>query len=574
LASYIPDVVDGVVRGFFVLVADISERKRFELALRESEAKFSGIISIAADAIISVDESQRITIFNEGAERIFGYAKAEVMGAPLDHLLPARLREQHQRRVELFLAGEAGARQMGERDATIIGVRKNGEEFPAEAGISKLEINGKRLLTVALRDITERKRAETERDLLAEAGTVLAASLNYKQTLKAIAELVVSRVADLCAVDIVEEHEPVRLTITPRDPRMIPICEKLATLPVSRRHMLSWKAVETKRPQLLSDIKPEQLQAIAQSPEHLELIQALGPRSVVIVPMFSAGRMFGSLVLASTTPGRFQERDVAFAAELAHRAGLAIENARLYEAEQRATRARDEMLAVVAHDIRNPLAAVRLAATAVGQQLARDGSARGDASVQIILRSVDRATRLIQDLLDTSRMEAGTLSVDRSALAPNQILVEVAEAQQPLASSASLKLRLDASPQLPQIWADRARLLQVMENLVGNAIKFTPEGGCVTIGAATRAGEVLFWVADTGEGIPAEDLPRVFDRFWSGKRAERHGAGLGLAICKGIVEAHAGRIWVESLPGCGTTFYFTVPSAPPLADRRGEALSG
>ena len=209
------------MRGFFVHVTDISVRKRFELALRESEAKFSGIISISADAIISVDEDQRITIFNDGAERIFGYTKAEVVGAPLDLLLPARLRDQHRRHVEGFSAGQTTARQMGERNATIVGLRKSGEEFPAEAAISKLEVGGKRLLTVALRDITERKRIEMEQEVLAEAGAVLASSLNYKQTLKAIAQLVVSRVADLCAVDIVEGGEPVRLTVTPADPAKV-----------------------------------------------------------------------------------------------------------------------------------------------------------------------------------------------------------------------------------------------------------------------------------------------------------------------------------------------------------------
>ena len=377
---------------------------------------------------------------------------------------------------------------MGERNVTILGVRKTGEEFPAEAAISKLEVGGKPLLTVALRDITERKRIEAEQDVLAEAGAVLASSLNYKQTLKAIAQLVVSRVADLCAIDIIEGDEPVRLTITPRDPAKLPICERLATLPLSRRHMLTWRAIETKTPQLLSDITPERLQEIAQSPEHLALIQAVAPRSAVIVPMFSAGNIFGALVLGSTTPGRFQERDLAFAMELAHRAGLAIENARLYEASQNATRARDNLLAVVAHDIRNPLSAVRLAATAVAHHLADDGPAKARPSVDLIVRSVDRANRLIEDLLDTSRIEAGALSVDGTALATREVLVDVVEVEQPLASAASLELRLDTGGELPPIWGDRARLLQVFENLVGNAIKFTPQGGRITIGARAEPG--------------------------------------------------------------------------------------
>lgn len=573
LANYAPDVVDGVVRGFFVHVADVSERRRVELALRESEAKFSGIVSIAADAIITIDEDQRITIFNDGAERIFGYARGEILGAPLDLLLPARWRAQHRGHVGGFSAGQSTARQMGERNATIVGIRKSGQEFPAEAAISKLDVGGRRLLTVVLRDVTDRKRVEMEREVFAEAGAVLASSLNYKETLRAIAQLVVSRVADLCVIDILEGGEPVRLTVTPADPAKVSACERLAALPLeARRQLTSW-ATQTKRTQLLSDITPEQWEAVAQSPEHLQLIREIAPRSAIVVPMVSSTGVFGALALASTTPGRFGERDLDFATELARRAALAIENARLFEAEQRAIRARDAVLAIVAHDVRNPLASISFAASTLGHQLGPQASPTNVKSVELILRSVSRANHLIQDLLDTTRIEAGALPIDRAALASGQVLLDAAEAEHALASAASLELRIEAERDLPTIWADRERLLQVFENLVGNALKFTPPGGRITIGVASRRGEVLFSVADTGAGISAENLPHVFDRFWRAEQATRQGAGLGLPICKGIVEAHGGRIWVESVPGRGTTFSFTIPIAPSLEERPGDAAS-
>src|SRR5579883_3467203 len=162
LAHYIPDTVEGVVRGFFVLVTDISGIKRAERALKESEARFSGIISISADAIISVDEEQRVQVFNEGAERIFGWTHGEIVGQPLDVLLPARLRNAHRQHLRDFAASDVRARQMARERPEIIGLRKNGEEFPAEATISRLRIGDKTLLTAALRDITERKRAEDQ----------------------------------------------------------------------------------------------------------------------------------------------------------------------------------------------------------------------------------------------------------------------------------------------------------------------------------------------------------------------------------------------------------------------------
>ena len=229
------------------------------------------------------------------------------------------------------------------------------------------------------------------------------------------------------------------------------------------------------------------------------------------------------------------------------------------------------MLAIVAHDVRNPLASISFAASTIKHQLGPHTSATNAKSIELILRSVNRANHLIQDLLDTTRIEAGALSVERGALAPGQVLVDAVEAEQALASAASVELRLEAERDLPSIWADRARLLQVFENLVGNALKFTPQGGRITLGAVSRGGEVLFSVADTGAGVSPENLPHVFDRFWRAERAARQGAGLGLPICKGIVEAHGGRIWGQSLPGRGATFYFTIPIAPSLGDRPGDA---
>jgi signal transduction histidine kinase len=170
--------------------------------------------------------------------------------------------------------------------------------------------------------------------------------------------------------------------------------------------------------------------------------------------------------------------------------------------------------------------------------------------------------RLIRDLLDVSRIEAGTLGIDRSPLSVRELVGEIVDAQQSLAASAGLELRVELEPELPAVAGDRHRLQQVLENLVGNALKFTPTGGNITLGAARRGSEVLFWVADTGCGIGEDALPHVFDRFWQVKRASRAGAGLGLAISRGIVEAHGGRIWVESTPGRGTIFFFTIPEGP------------
>jgi signal transduction histidine kinase len=181
-------------------------------------------------------------------------------------------------------------------------------------------------------------------------------------------------------------------------------------------------------------------------------------------------------------------------------------------------------------------------------------------SLEQIQRAAMRMNRLIEDLLDVTRLEAGPLTVEPRTISAWQVAADAAAAQRVLASASAVELRLEVPPDLPDVRGDRDRLLQVFENLIGNAIKFTPKGGCITIGAARQDASVRFWIRDTGPGIPAGDQPHLFDRFWQARSA-RGGAGLGLPIVKGIIEAHGGRVWVESARGQGSTFVFTVPTA-------------
>ncbi|MBK9266475.1 MAG: HAMP domain-containing histidine kinase [Polyangiaceae bacterium] len=220
------------------------------------------------------------------------------------------------------------------------------------------------------------------------------------------------------------------------------------------------------------------------------------------------------------------------------------------------------MMGIVAHDLRNLLGSVLTCTSRIRRHLPESNDLIGN-PVGVIEAAVARMNRLIQDLLDVARMEAGRFSIERAGVSTAHLLFECVDSQKPLASEASLDLVLEAAPGLPRIWADRDRLLQVFENLIGNALKFTEPGGRITVGAEPRKGEVLFWVADTGAGIPADDLPHVFDRFWQTRKPNRRGAGLGLAVVKGIVEAHGGRITADSAPERGSKFTFTIPIVTP-----------
>jgi PAS domain S-box-containing protein len=564
---------EGAPIHFIAQIEDITERKYLENELRMAEAISSGILSISADAIVSIDEEQRISRFNEGAERIFGYPKAEALGAPLDILIPERFRAVHHQHVASFAAGGTRAYRILERSRSVLGLRQNGEEFPADAAISNITIDGKKVLTVVLRDITEQKQVEREQRFLAAVGPTLASSLDYEETLARIADLSVQHMADLSILIVVDEDETIRhRKVASRDPSKAWLCESLMQIPIDRRrpHLMG-SVLETARPVLMQLPSEEAIAVLAQSEEHHRLLRAAEIRSMLAVPLVARGRLVGAMAFVSSSSSRlYGASDMRLGEELAQRAALSIENARLYRAAQRATQARDDILAIVAHDLRNPLNTILMQAGLLRRR-GPEPDRRSRRPADTIERAATRMNRLIQDLLDVACMEAGSLSVEAARVSARQIIQDSYAVENSLATSASLLLRLELPPELPEIWADGDRILQVLENLIGNAVKFTEPGGTITVAATSRDDEVLFSVADTGSGIPADELPHLFDRFWQGRKARKLGAGLGLPIVKGIVEAHRGRIWVESTPGKGSTFFFTIPTARRAEVRRSEA---
>jgi signal transduction histidine kinase len=228
-----------------------------------------------------------------------------------------------------------------------------------------------------------------------------------------------------------------------------------------------------------------------------------------------------------------------------------------YEDLERAVSSRDAVLSVVAHDLRNPLSVITLAANILQKRFA-DSAARRP--IDRIIRGAQRADRLIRNLLEINAIETGRVSIQRQTVEPVDLILSALESQQGIAADASVIINTQLSPELPAIDADEERLLEVLENLIDNAVKFTPPGGLITVSAARREGELVIAVRDSGEGIVAEELLHVFDRFWQARKADRRGSGLGLTICKGIVEAHGGKIWAESTVGRGTTMFFSVPA--------------
>jgi len=275
------------------------------------------------------------------------------------------------------------------------------------------------------------------------------------------------------------------------------------------------------------------------------------------------GRTLGVIQLWGKKDGKFSEGDEAILTQLAQMCSVALENARLYKAAQDATRARDDLVAIVSHDLRNPIHTINLAASFLLEIApADDRRVTSRRQLDVIRRSANRANRLISDLLDVARIQAGGLAVEPVPGDAASLVQEAFEAAAPMAAGKKLTIEREVPENLPPVCSDRDRVLQVFGNLIGNAIKFTPEGGKITIRAESETLAVKFAVCDTGPGIPPEHLPHVFDRYWQAKSTAKLGTGLGLSIAKGIVEAHGGRIWVESQPGQGAVFLFTLPAAP------------
>jgi signal transduction histidine kinase/CheY-like chemotaxis protein len=244
-------------------------------------------------------------------------------------------------------------------------------------------------------------------------------------------------------------------------------------------------------------------------------------------------------------------------AGLVEQIGAVIAGRVLCDQLTQSIRARDEVLGIVAHDLRNPLNVITTASSMLHQRLS---DMRARRSVERILRAAQRAEHLIDDLLDVSAIESGHFSVEKRPFEVAAAVLAAIEMQQGLAAGSSVILASDLAPGLPSIQADGERILEVLENLVGNAIKFTPAGGTITIGARAHNAELVLWVKDTGPGIAPELIPHMFDRFWQAAKGDRRGAGLGLTICRAIVDAHGGRIWVESQLGAGSTVFFSLPA--------------
>ena len=563
-------------------VEDITERREAQSEASRSLSLLRATLESTADGILVVDLKGKILSFNqkladmwEIPPEIFGSGNDQTaINAALEKLLYPD--EFVAKVLELYRHPEEASYDVLEL--------KDGRTF--ERYSQPQRINDIPVGRVwSFRDVTARRQAERQAHelaqeqaaraeaenserraaLLAEASRVLSASFDYQTTLAALVRLAVPAFADYCALDIVEAEDRFeRIGEAHADPTKSQLLREVATFPRSAltAHHPLMRVMASGEPVLEREVSPAFIRLSFAEDGQRKIVEALGPRSLICVPIASSGKPLGALTLVTsdTSGRRFSIADLSLAADLARRAAVVVEHARLFHEAQQATRARDDVLAVVAHDLRNPLNTVSMAVSLMLESTPPE-MVQERRQVEIVRRAADRMNRMIQDLLDVKRMESGRLAIDAKPELPVGLINDTIDMLRPLASGSTIRLESNVDEGLPMVLADAARVQQVLSNLVGNAVKFTPRNGRVSITAERIDGEVRFGVIDTGPGIPAEQVPHIFGRFWQARPSDRRGIGLGLAIAKGIVEAHNGKIWVESHVGLGSTFYFTLPTA-------------
>lgn len=385
---------------------------------------------------------------------------------------------------------------------------------------------------------------------LAAAGQELAASLDLQQTIARLARIVVSNLAEVCVVDMKQPDGALqRAAVAHRKP--------------NGEATLSKKSGQTLDPvpdAIAEVMKQHEPRLIGTASSIASYFGSESQHPMLVVPLVSRGETLGVVAAMARTDHPFTREDIPLFAELARAGSLAIDNARLYLDSQQALRAREEVLAIVSHDLRNPLNAVKLGASLLATSDAISGGDREQ--LEIIDISANRMADLIADLLDVTRLEGGKrLPIEPAHVDVEPLFGEAHELFRSQAAANAIHLDYEIEPDTPAIYADRHRVMQVLSNLIGNALKFTPAQGLISCRAARhKESLVLFSVSDSGPGIPKQNLKDIFNPYWQAKRTERMGAGLGLPIAKGIVESHGGKIWVDSEPGKGTTFFFTLPA--------------
>ncbi len=537
-------------------------------------ADLQEVLRLAADPITVQDADGRLVYANEAAARMNGFASAEdFLAAPIEQVVAryTLIGESGAPLARDELPGRRALRGESEPEA-LVGFRVKGEQHTRWSNVqatAALRDGRVRYVINAFQDVTPLKEIEDRLRVLADAGAVLADSDNYQDTLQALAELLVPRLADWCVVDIVEAGGIRRVAVAHPDPATRALAEEVQRRypPDLDRPGGMGDVIRTGRAQVTPEITDEMLAAAARDADHLELIRSIGLRSAAIVPLVARGQVLGTMTLAGAESGhRYSEQDLPFLHDLARRAALGVDNARLLHEATEAVRLRNEFLAMASHDMRTPLQAILANLQLAGRRLRRSGAGAGEAGEQLAENlaqaesTTARLTRLVGDLLDVAMLRSGhELPLEVSVIEITDLAERVVAEHQAGTDQHRIRAEGTAAP----VTSDRHRLERVLDNLVENAVKYSPDGGDIVIELGTDEGGTTIAVRDQGVGIPHGEIDKIFEPYHRASNVSTMpGIGLGLAGSRSVVRQLGGDLTVESVVGSGSTFVIRLPSRP------------
>jgi PAS domain S-box-containing protein len=532
------------------------ELREAQQLVEESRSLYADLFDFAPVGYLTFDNKGTIREINLAAAQLLGREREALIGQPFPH--PDSREDQRAFKSHLWRCLDKNMKATTEIELSTF-----------ERGSITLEIASTPFSNPAgtvigcrtvLTDVSERRRSEAALRFSAKVSAALASSLDYETTLKHVVELAVPELGDCCFIEGISDNGSITLLAEAHArPSGQNIAVRVSIPCPSDRDLLHGvrRVVETQRAEIYP--MPSRLEIDPRlDAAHPQRLRALSARSYMCVPLNVGGRRLGAVTFAYVATRRsFDETHLLSAEDFVSRAAMALENARLYEVAQKAILFRQDVVSIVSHDLRNPLNALMLISSTLRAD-ARENDRRRK-QFEMMDRAVARMEHLIRDLLDMTRIESGHLSVDRAPRRVTNLLRDSMEMLEPVAAKASVQLGWGSSDPELSVLCDQERIAEVLSNLVGNAIKFTPKGGAITVRGEQDGDDVCFSITDTGVGLSREQLGHVFERYWQAATTARKGTGLGLFITKGIVEAHGGRIWAESEVGLGTTFYFTLP---------------
>lgn len=522
-----------------------------------AELRFRNLLESAHDLIMIVDRESRIQYVNQQLAQTFGYIKEELQGQLIEVLVPERYRTLHVIQRENYMKNPI-PRSMG-MGSEIMGRTKDGTEIPLEISLNPFSMGEDIQVAAIIRDISFRKLVERRQKWLVELGTITNSSLENRCLQVLLARFALGKFADWSLVVSAQgEYACVQKNQEPADIHWVKASSELVEqimLRVGQRKCI-----------VKNNMSQDDLHKLPLSLEQKTIISSRGISSLLMCPFMARGTLLGA-VLFINSRASYSEEDVNFVEEVMGRISIALDNARLYQISLESIRMRDELLRIVSHDLKNPLNSILLNAQLVekllnGHDKSDERSKMAVKRITAVEKNTDIAINLIRDLLDNAKLETGGLQMKKTAMDPQDLIPETEHLFQSLAEEKEVTFSVSSHLNRPvKVVCDHERILQVISNLLGNSIRYTPKGGKVDVVLSEKGDAICFSVSDNGTGINEEKKRHIFDKYWRDEESGLMNLGLGLSIAKGVVEAHGGRIWVESERGHGTTFSFTLPYA-------------